>query len=415
MTKKYLYLFFLFFIISSVNADDHPFRWSVKGFGTLGVTGSDADQIGFYRSITQTQDVKNSWGISTDSRLGLQIDLDINSSLHATTQWIARDHGGNFLEQNLEWAFLRWSPIKTLDIRAGRMAADLFLLSDYRNVGYAYPWIRPPHEFYAEIPFYHYDGIDITKKFIFEDNLLSFRVAAGYSFNQIPTNVGRYDVHSSILGANLIYESGNWRLRGGYAYLRLLSNPPTQKLEEFVNSPLINALIPNVGQFKSSFQVKNTDIQYFSLGAAYDDGIWIAHAEASYTDTQMPFFPDAGSAYFSIGRRFNKLTVYSLFGISHSVNNPITLPEPLSSIPVQQRQQLLNLSNSFEEAINNNGIDEKSVSLGIRWDFYPKVAFKAQWSHYWLGKNGTLLWERRNFTATPDHANVLSFGFDFIF
>jgi hypothetical protein len=98
-------------------------------------------------------------------------------------QWVARNHAGAFFEQNLEWAYLRWRPWNDLDLRVGRLGLDVFLLSDYRNVGYAYPWMRPPQEFYAPLFPYHLDGADIAQRFHLGEGFLTLKS----SVPQLPT------------------------------------------------------------------------------------------------------------------------------------------------------------------------------------------------------------------------------------
>ncbi|MCH9699272.1 MAG: hypothetical protein K0U68_14310, partial [Gammaproteobacteria bacterium] len=263
------------FPFSQILANDDTVNWSVKGFGTLALTGTDTREIGYKRDLSQAKNVKRPWGFLTDSRLGIQLDVDINQSLHATTQWVARDHAGNFFEQNLEWAFLRWSYDDTLDFRFGRMGADLFLLSDYRNVGYAYPWMRPPHEFYASVPMYHFDGIDIKKKINIDDDLLSLKFFAGYSYNQLPTVFPElYEVESPVVGGNIVYQFNNWTARAGYAFLHLLTDGPVDELTDILGQPQTNFAIPNISQIIPHLHIKNTEIHYMSIGAAYDDSTW---------------------------------------------------------------------------------------------------------------------------------------------
>lgn len=393
-----------------VNADD-DMRWSVKGFGTFGFAGTDSDDLGFYRSITQTQDVTNSWGISTDSRLGLQVDLKINNSLHAAVQWVARDHAGDFFEQNLDWAFLRWDINDRTNIRVGRIGADVFLLSDYRNVGYAYPWMRPPHEFYSHLAVNHADGFDFSHKIYFDDDLLTLKVFAGYSFNQVPS-IGSetIDLESPVVGGILKFESGNWTTRAGFAYLRLLTDVPNEQLVNILNSPLINTGIPGIKQVIPDLSLKNTNVHYYSFGSIFDNGSWLAYAEASYLNSETNYFPDSVSGYLSIGKRISNVTLYSLFGINHSFQKDVYVPSPIFPSP-----QLQELSQIVNRIINNNGIDEKSVSLGLRWDFHPKIAFKTQWTHYWLGSNGTQFWQDNSLREKSAQTNVWSLGIDFIF
>jgi hypothetical protein len=76
---------------------------------------------------------------------------------------------------------------------------------------------------------------------------------------------------------------------------------------------------------------------------------------------------------------------------------------------------LIGYRNFVDGLLNKNGVDEKSVSLGLRWDIYENIALKAQWSHYWLGQNGTQLWLEPPSGPTPAEVNVWSLGVDFVF
>ena len=42
----------------------------------------------------------------------------------------------------------------------GRIELQTFLTSDYRQVGYANPWVRVPPELYDTVPITHSDGVD---------------------------------------------------------------------------------------------------------------------------------------------------------------------------------------------------------------------------------------------------------------
>ena len=107
-----------------------------------------------------------------------------------------------------------------------------------------------------------------------------------------------------------------------------------------------------------------------SLGTSYDDGTWLAHAEASYMDTkgQELFNPDTASAYLSIGRRFSNVTLYSLYGISHSFQKKTKVPDPRFPDP-----RLIQLHQEVEGRFNSQAIKQQSLSIGLRWDFHPKA------------------------------------------
>jgi hypothetical protein len=385
--------------------------FSVKGFGTLAVTGTDTDAIGFRRDITTVHGATKSWSIPTDSRLGLQIEAKFNEDFSATTQWVLRERTGQFFEQNLDMAFLRWNIKPDFYVRFGRVSTDAFMLSDYRNVGYAYPWMRPPHEFYGHIPIYHYDGIDITKKLELDGGYLTMRLFGGYTFNQIPSFVDNKVIEQggTIFRGSAIYEKGDWKGRLSYSQYDVRSDTSNDNiLKEALLNPAFNVIWPDIKSLVPRLKTVGTIARFSALGVSYDDGIWLGQAEASYIDTDSAFFPSMGSGYLSLGRRFSSLTFYTLLGIGKTLDK-VNIPKPL--IP---NARLLPLQQVLNKTLNND-IDEKSISLGLRWDFYTNMAFKAQWSHYWLGNNGTRTWIQDQSATPPDQVNVLSVGIDFVF
>ncbi len=397
---------------SIVRAEHFSPSWSIKGFGSLSIVGTDTHSIGFYRDRSQAHSItKDSWGVSPDSRLGIQLDVNFNEAFHMTVQWVARDHAGDFFEQNLEWAFLRWRPQNDIDIRIGRVGADLFLSSDYRNVSYAYPWMRPPHEFYGTIPIYHFDGIDISKRYAINNGFLTLKVFAGYSFNQLITNPGNelFDFNYPLAGGNLTYEYSHWRTKISYVFLHPLTDTPGFNQ----TSTLLNAVdlaIPGISELTPLLTIKDSNMHFVSVGSAYDNGTWLAQIEAGYLHTDTPLFPSITSAYLSVGRRIANFTLYTLFGIAHTFQYNVDVP-----VPILPNPEFQGIHDTFDAFLNQNRIDEKSISLGIRWDVYSNIALKTQWSHFWLGQNGAQLWQKFDTEQTPSQVNVWSFGFDFIF
>ena len=45
-------------------------------------------------------------------------------------------------------------------MRVGRVGLPVFMISDYRNVGYANTMLRPPAEMYSQVPINSIDGVD---------------------------------------------------------------------------------------------------------------------------------------------------------------------------------------------------------------------------------------------------------------
>ncbi|MFM8332776.1 MAG: hypothetical protein ACKN9T_13910 [Candidatus Methylumidiphilus sp.] len=344
--------------------------WSFKAFGTLGAIGTDTDRISFVRDQSQTQGAGSDWGLSVDSRLGLQLDADFNNEFHAMVQWVARDHAGDYFEQNLDWAFLRWRPRDDLTLRLGRMAIDAFLISDYRNIGYAYPWMRPPAEFYGLFGIYHFDGADIAKRFNIGDGRLTVKGYAGHSNESAAYGV---EYETLIFGGNLVYEIGDWRARVGYFQSQELINPLRQADINMLDDLAKRQIWPEIQSTVNYLRAPNKRTHFSSIGLAYDDGVWPVQAEAGYLDSEWPGFANRVNGYLSVGRRFGKLTTYSLYGFEQSLTRRLEIPQAPAQYP-----ELIGLRNDINQGLNRS-VDQMSISLGVRWDVYHNIDLKAQW------------------------------------
>ena len=62
-------------------------------------------------------------------------------------------------ELNATWAYLNYKFNEQVSIKAGRILVPVYLLSQYVDVAYAYPWIKPPQEIYGGVPFPSSNGV----------------------------------------------------------------------------------------------------------------------------------------------------------------------------------------------------------------------------------------------------------------
>ena len=124
------------------------FSWAETGlqfnaFATLAATRGNDSVLGFLRDISHEEaSTDGDLKVTVDSLLGLQIGSSLTSKLDWTVQAVLRDRPKQSLDQSIEWAFLRYMANESTTLRLGRMGVDIFMLSDYRNVGYAYHWVR---------------------------------------------------------------------------------------------------------------------------------------------------------------------------------------------------------------------------------------------------------------------------------
>ena len=91
--------------------------------------------------------------------------------------------------------------------RAGKLRLPLFFYSDYTDLGYAYPMIRPSQELYENIVLKGYTGADLLIPIELEDSSLLLQPLVG---------IGTIDEEDSIVGEvkldQLYGLSANWNV-----------------------------------------------------------------------------------------------------------------------------------------------------------------------------------------------------------
>ena len=107
--------------------------------------------------------------IFPDSLLAVQFDANINQyiSFNSYKSWPRGDnsHSANSndeFEPDLEWGYVTANITDNSKVQAGRLRSTVFMLSESQDIGYTYPWVRPPLEVYSQVPISNYDGIKYT-------------------------------------------------------------------------------------------------------------------------------------------------------------------------------------------------------------------------------------------------------------
>ena len=110
----------------------------------------------------------------------MQAHYEVNPKLELASQIVLKRRlPGSKPIESVEWLFAAYKPVGEVTIRVGRTNPDLFLLSDYRNVGVAYPWVRPNIELYAGLPLYAMDGADVSYVWNQHDSRWRLKAFAG--------------------------------------------------------------------------------------------------------------------------------------------------------------------------------------------------------------------------------------------
>jgi len=143
-------------LLASLPAQAADFPVKINGFATAGFVTGDLEADFF----SGTDVIGESATFGADNTIGIQVSSDMNDQVSFTGQLLAK---GVLDGYNLEahWAFVDYHPRHDFSVRAGRLVLPIVMSSEYVDVGYAYPWIRPPMEVYSGVPMTSYSGVDI--------------------------------------------------------------------------------------------------------------------------------------------------------------------------------------------------------------------------------------------------------------
>ena len=84
----------------------------------------------------------------SDSLAGLQLNAPVTDNSEVVLQIVARGRATDQItdkyELNANWAYFNYHFKDNLTIKVGRVLMPVYLLSQYADVAYAYPWVKPP-------------------------------------------------------------------------------------------------------------------------------------------------------------------------------------------------------------------------------------------------------------------------------
>jgi hypothetical protein len=396
--------------------------FTFNAYGTVGVVHSDNDKGDFVSTVRQPNGAGHteSTSFNPDTKLAAQVQAKFFDQLSAIVQVVSQHQYDGTYTPEVEWANVKYSPIKDLDIRAGRIVLPVFLYSESRNVGYSNPWLRAPLEIYSINTITSNDGADLTYRHKFGRAKNTAQVFFGRAKVKIPGDAAMSAKPN--WGLNDTFTIGDVTLRVGYV---------AQKVDLEGNSfdPIYNGLrnlgagLSLMGNAAASAQayslidkysIKNIALKDYTAGINYDPGKWFVMAEGAIT-TGESIISDAKSWYVTGGYRLNKFTPYATYAYTKAdvESEPGVSTAGLSGALLAGATQL---NGAINTTITSAAAIQNTSSLGVRWDFHDHAALKLQYDHIDLGTNS-----RGRFASLQPgfelggSTNLFSAAVDFVF
>lgn len=327
---------------TSVAAPAGDSNISLNGFLTAGATYADQKVLSTTNAVSQDGNIENKVGFTNDSRIGIQLSAKVNRNVSVTGQLLARGNEEDF-NMKADWAFVSYRAADPLTIRGGKLKLTTFLVSDYIEVGYAYPWIRPPQEVYYANPISTMSGADALARFNFGDYTLLLQPFYGVSrgeqalvpqeaattmpaclsppptisYTVCPAGTVLYTdfTADALTGVNLSFGSDVFTLRAGY-------------LQTLVSAP--------------AFQVSNEKATFTSVGGTLDWKGLVLYTEYFQREIEGAAnmaFPNQKGAYITLSYRFGKFLPHVTLAALDDNDNPATL----AGRPLKQTSATLGL------------------------------------------------------------------------
>ncbi|WP_136255991.1 porin [Onishia niordana] len=359
-------------VVAATEGDTPSLR--INGFGTLGVAHSSEDEADYVVDPFQPDGpgYSRSWSADVDSLAGLQVSADFTPKLSGVVQLLAKQRYDNSHDVSAEWANLKYQFTPDFSVRVGRIVQATFLYADTRNVAFTYPWVRPPTELYSLVPVTHNDGVDAQYRMQFGGIVQKLSVAYGSVEQGLPDRLGGSETKAEdIFSATSTTEYGATTLRISY-------------LRPHLTIGAVNPLFDGFRQFgpegdaiANRYDPDGGHAEVVSIGASYDPGQWFITGEWGSIDYNSVFGKN-DAWYLSSGYRFGALTPYVTYA---RMNHHGATSDPgltLSSLPPSQAGAGAGLNAALNDILGN-GPEQRTITLGLRWDFMPNVAFKAQY------------------------------------
>lgn len=387
----------------------------ISGFGTGALTWTNTDKAEFGRpnqASGATKDVTT----GVDSNFGVQADYAVNSWLSVTGQGLVRKDAQDDFGAELAWAFAKAKVSDDVSIRVGRMGVPAFMISDYRNVGYANTMLRPPAEVYSQMLFNTVDGADVIWQHSYGDTTYTAQFAAGKSKVDIaggPSLDGR-----RLTALNLVAEHGPLTVRFGRVdgHLTLNNSSSLATLLTTLNTVAAGYKLPQAAQLARDIDVRDKKASFTSLGAALDWNNVVVQSEYAKRKTDS-YVNDTTSWYVMGGYRIGKFLPYythAKLTIDGSVDNHLPAACP-AGYPAACTPTLTALSGIVSN-LRYSGVsqgEQQTDTIGVRWDFYRSLALKVQFDHVRPNQGSGLL-----INAQPGYhgaVNVGAVALDFVF
>ncbi|MCO7187958.1 MULTISPECIES: hypothetical protein [unclassified Pseudoalteromonas] len=308
---------------------------------------------------------------NAESILAVQAVVDLNEKFSVTAQLVAK--GVDDFEPEFDWYYVTYQASDQLTLMAGRRNIPMYYFSEFSEVGYAYPWMRPPSNLYWwQVT--QFNGVHAMYSFDLGDysNTLTFFYGNEYSDDNV--EMLYYD---KLYGGNARTVNEfwtditgmNWNISGDNFDLRFVYFQNDRDRETIQQDGSIDPYTP----FSQTF---------IGLGGSINLSQFTVLFDANFVDYDDDLGTEFPTYLVSLVYHWDDIQPY----VSYSKAD-----HERSKVPTEDLEE------------------HYMLSFGVRYDFMPKAAFKVQYDKFVDQGDVPNGW------AYHGDSRTISMGVDFVF
>jgi hypothetical protein len=386
-------------------------KTSVSGFGSLGA-GRVLTQGGTF------EDYDTRWSYDTDTVVGVQLDVAASQGITFTTQAVARGFDVSDVETQyapeLELMFIAYQATDNLRLRGGLIRPPLFIHSESLEVGYTYPWVRPPIDVYSTHAqsLTHMKGVDASYYLPVGDGLLEWRLVYGAEESRVDAIAYTYDIDfEPLLGSTFTLNWNEWLMR--YSLYRTSSTFDSAQLsfvQDFYRDlasedPFFNVLATNLAG-------RNVTTIYQVMGVQLDRDNWTFSTEFAYeAPPEEQYSVGLMGVYVSVAKQIGKYSPYVILSYAKSEPSDYLYDDLRASESIQvseEKRGLLELiQKGTYQAYDAVNFSNTRQAVGLRYDINDHIDIKSELEYYAIERKSDLAGE-------PDDQFMLTIVIDWV-
>lgn len=413
MKKPYLFFAAIFSLLLANSTSAEQNKLEVSGFGTLATATADTRIYQFRNDRSQAEFAKkDGFAFKPLSLIGVQLDYTLSDNLDFVGQFVYREQDEQNIGSITQMAFLRYDISPAWQVRAGRLAADIFHFSDTRDVSIAYPWVKVPTEVYGIVPARSFDGADLSYTTRFSDFNLSVKGFWGSGESDFTSDDYDPITFNDLRSLGIEFVAFDWSVA--------LKHTQTEAKNDNADSALVSTSVAQLqpfwsgaNAFANSLSLRDASIQYTSVYFNRYLGDWDLSGELSYIDSDSIALRPSFNGFLNLSYLYGAHTFYALYSFAEA--DPYYLSEEQPGFPINSNTAELAIF--VEEVASTLAHRQQSFSVGWRWDLRENLAFKAQVERTDIKARGTGLRARDGLVVDDEegvaHTLFLALSFSF--